>query len=251
MTGINSEINEELTDETLSDMNMEDWETDNYSLISPKFISQLIIAAMALLLMFGISHYRSGWAGRVRAALHQAINADKHETFGVIAESKVIRQIINNVRNLVRLEEITRQIQTSGMPLEQPVFQNWNWPLNGDITKRFGWEEGGTDKLKRFNPGIEITAPADGKIQAVAAGRIQELRQEADGRWTVVVQHAQGWQSSYTYLGQVEVKVGQWIKAGQILGRLTTKDSSGLARLGFELKKDNRPVDPLTVLVNY
>lgn len=249
MDDLNPEMNKEIPEETLADL--EEWDTEAYPLYSPKWIPQLFIAAMVLLLMLGIVHHRSEWAGWARSALHQAINASSMETFGVIAESAVIRQIVNNARNLVRLEEITKQIQTGGIPLDQPVFQNWNWPLHGDITKRFGWEEGGTDKLKRFNPGIEITAPAAGKIHAVTAGRIQELRHETDGRWTIVVQHAQGWQSLYTYLGQVDVKVGQWVQAGESLGSLTGSDRSGLSQLAFELKKDNQPVDPLTVLVNY
>jgi len=249
MDDVNPGINEERAEEVLADG--EGWDVEGHSWFSPEFVCQVIIAAVALLLMFGISHFHGGWGGRVRGALRQAVNAGSEETFGVLARSPAIRQIVQHTRNLVRLEEITRQIQTGGMPLEQPVFQNWNWPLHGDITRRFGWEERETDKVRRFHPGIEITAPAPGKIHAVAAGRIQELHQETDGRWTVVVQHAQGGQSSYTYLGRVDVKVGQWVQAGQVLGSLMGKDGSALAQLGFELKKDNRPVDPLTVLVNY
>lgn len=218
-----------------------------------RFLSQAVISGIVLILIFGITQMHFQWAGKARRYLHCAINATTMETFGVIAEAAFFKSMINSVSNLVRLEEISKQISSGvvGFRTEQEIFQNWSWPLKGNITKRFGWETEVSGNVKRFYPGIEITAPSNYTVNAVASGRVTEIRQEESGAWLITIEHGQGWKSSYHNLDQIQVKVGQYVNGGEILSRLAGREKNLDSKMGFELKKDDQPVDPLTVLVNF
>jgi murein DD-endopeptidase MepM/ murein hydrolase activator NlpD len=217
-----------------------------------RFLSQAVISGLVLILMFGIAQINHRWAEQARQYLHRAINATTMETFGVVAEASFFKSMIKNVSNLVRLEEITKQIsETQSLKIDQETFQNWSWPLKGNITKRFGWETEGSGNVKHFYPGIEITAPSNCTVNAVASGRITEIQQEENNGWLITIDHGQGWKSAYHNLSHIRVKVGQYINTGEVLAQLAGWEQNGDSKMRFELKKDEHPVDPLTVLVNY
>ena len=87
---------------------------------------------------------------------------------------------------------------------------------------------------------------ADGTaVRAAAAGKVlfagAEPRQFGN---LVVVDHGQGWQSSYAFLSRITVKQGDEVRQGERVG---LSGHTGRARgpeLHFELRRDNRPVDP-------
>lgn len=225
---------------------------EEFTAYSSRFLSQVVISGIVLILMFGLTQTGHRLAVRARECLHRAVNATTMETFGVVAKAPFFKNIVKNVSNLVRLEEITKQISASQPSLnDQEVFQNWSWPVKGNITKRFGWETEVSGNGKRFYPGIEITAPSNYAVNAVASGRITEIRQEEDNGWLIAIDHGHGWRSAYHNLDHIHVKVGQYVNSGEIIARLAKKDQSAKSKMSFELKKDEQPVDPLTVLVNY
>lgn len=211
------------------------------------FISGVVLTVMALM-----TYHRSPWLTWTRDQLHRAINASSGETFGVLAKSQTFQDLLQKGKGLVRLEEIAKHISnTEADTLNQEVFQNWSWPVQGSITKRFGWEKAGFGEIKHFHPGIEITAPSSYPVQAAFAGQTTKIAMEKEGSWVVVLTHSNGWKSTYRHLTQVQVKIGQYVTAGETVARLAGVTGSSEATLGFELTKDDHPVDPLTVLVNY
>lgn len=211
------------------------------------FISVIILSIMAL-----ITYYRLPWLAWTRNQLHRAINATFDETFGVMAKSQSFQELLQKGKAMVRLEEIAKRGSSAEAdPLNQKVFQNWSWPVQGSITKRFGWEKESSQGSARFYPGIEITAPANYPVQAAFAGQITKITMEKEGNWALVLTHLNGWKSTYRYLDQVQVQIGQHVTAGETVAHLAKIAGSTESVLGFELTKDDHPVDPLTVLVNY
>lgn len=117
------------------------------------------------------------------------------------------------------------------------------WPLTGEIRRAFrATSPGGHD-------GLDLIAEAGTPVRAAAAGRVifagEEPRQFGN---LVVIDHGDGWHSAYGFLSRIAVREGQKVRAGARIGWV---GNTGLAKgeeLHFELRRDNRPVDPLPLL---
>lgn len=118
------------------------------------------------------------------------------------------------------------------------------WPLAGAI--RRGFTERGA---KDYHDGIDIRTPEGTAVRAAAAGKVlfagSEPRQFGN---LVVIDHGNGWNSAYAFLSRVTVAKDEEVRAGERIG---LSGRTGLAKgpeLHFELRRDNRPVDPVKEL---
>ena len=122
------------------------------------------------------------------------------------------------------------------------------WPLEGQVTSRFGWEDDATGK-RRWNAGITIAAPADSPVRAVLAGRVVYAGPREGYGNTVVLEHKEGFRSYYSNLQSTALKVGDKIKHGANFAKIATQPSSSpdgenSAFLHFEMKKGEMALNP-------
>ena len=114
-----------------------------------------------------------------------------------------------------------------------------DWPIEGEVVTEFG---------PRLDPRYRTRVPHNG-IAIAPAGAAREVRSIYAGRvlfaapfqgfgLTIVVQHAGAVLSLYAGLSELRVAKGAVVSLGHVLG-----SSSG--ELYFELREDNRAVDPL------
>ena len=142
--------------------------------------------------------------------MHSAVNSTMEDTFGRIGRLKLLKTMITNTNNLVRLEEITKSITNSEPSIkdqEKKIFINSVWPVQGSITKGYGWRYDPSSKVNEFNSGVEITAVPDTKVLAIADGTITEIKHQPSNGWEIVINHGDGWSSIYHYLGGVNAKL--------------------------------------------
>lgn len=96
-------------------------------------------------------------------------------------------------------------------------------------------------------------APADGKVLSVADGTVKEVDYDAlDGHY-IIVTHAENYESRYYSLSEnVNVKKGDKVTKGQQIGSISTsmaKESLDGNHLHFEMSKNGKDVNPLSVIV--
>ena len=122
-------------------------------------------------------------------------------------------------------------------------------PASGPVVSRFGAEtDTGTMKGVEIEtrPGAQIVATFDGQI--VFQGPFRGYGQ------ILIIEHGGGYHTVLAGFDRVLVEVGQWLKAGEPLGRMgasgRTEDGteSGRPRLYVELRHDGEPVDPAPML---
>lgn len=123
----------------------------------------------------------------------------------------------------------------------QPATARFAWPVSGNIRRGFASRSRTSD----YHDGIDIAAAPGTAVRATAAGKIafagEEPRQFGK---LVVIDHGNGWQSAYAFLDRITVKEGEDVRQGERIG---FSGQTGRARgpeLHFELRRDNRPVDP-------
>lgn len=121
-------------------------------------------------------------------------------------------------------------------------------PVSGKVIRGYGMVIDPIDNMERFHPGIDIAAPVGSAVRAVQDGKVIRMGDSSVlGRY-VLIEHAQGKFTLYGELSRVTVGEGQAVQAGQSIGEVgTTGDITG-GCLHFEIRENNKLVDPLTRL---
>ncbi len=119
-----------------------------------------------------------------------------------------------------------------------------DWPVEGAILYRFGRVVNANNTTTRWN-GIGIGAAAGTPVRSVAGGSV--VLAEAFGTYgqTVILSHGDGDFSVYGSLARLDVRKGQTIQKGQVVGTVGRTDPDLDAHLHFEMRPKGRAVDPL------
>ena len=148
----------------------------------------------------------------------------------------------------VRPNPVSSPNQASQSPA--PVAGNigLQWPVRGDIVRRFG-----PVGMGERNNGVNIGAAAGAPVMASAAGRVAYLGDALVGQGlTVLIVHRDGWRTVYGHLGSATVDDGADVRAGQQIGTVGLTAGDGRPSMHFETRRmqGDEPVavDPLTVL---
>ena len=118
------------------------------------------------------------------------------------------------------------------------------WPLPGAM--RRGYTARGK---ANYHDGLDIPAAEGTAVRASAAGKVlfagNEPRQFGK---LVVVDHGDGWRSAYAFLSRITVTEGDDVSAGERIGLVGHTGMARGSELHFELRKSDRPVDPVPQL---
>jgi murein DD-endopeptidase MepM/ murein hydrolase activator NlpD len=122
---------------------------------------------------------------------------------------------------------------------------------NKDLTRTasgFGWRIHPIYKISKFHYGMDFTAPAGTDIYATGNGKVAEVVSDQRGLGKhVVIDHGFGYTSIYAHLSNFNVRVGQKVKRGDIIGFVGSTGTSVANHLHYEIKVNGVNVDP----VNY
>ena len=117
-------------------------------------------------------------------------------------------------------------------------------PAYGRITATFG--RSGRYWSNRHT-GMDIRAPYGARVYSVVAGRVIKVAYDrAYGR--VIVVRGQGVDIWYAHLSRTEVKVGQRVKRGKVIGRVGSTGNTYGTHLHLEVRKNDRPTNPAEFL---
>ena len=120
----------------------------------------------------------------------------------------------------------------------------FTWPLQGSIIGRFGSQGGG-----RVNDGLNIAAAGGTPVLAAAPGKVVYSGNEIGVfGGLVLIDHGGGWVTAYGHLGSLSVAKDDYVAARQALGSVGETGYLSQPQLHFEIRKDRKPLDPLTRL---
>jgi murein DD-endopeptidase MepM/ murein hydrolase activator NlpD len=118
------------------------------------------------------------------------------------------------------------------------------WPVRGRIIGRFGSYPGGLR-----NDGVNIAAPAGSIVRAAEHGVVAYTGSGVEGFGELLlIKHAGGWMTAYAHNDRFLVHRGQRVRRGQPIARVGNTGAVIRPQLHFEIRKDKRPIDPLSKL---
>lgn len=134
----------------------------------------------------------------------------------------------------------------AGAEPSRPAFITPTW---GRLSSRQGWR---IDPLQptmwAHHWGIDIAAEIGTPVLASAEGTVVFAGWYAGYGRTLYVDHGGGWTTLYAHLDSIEVPVGGRVGRGTSVGTVGNNGRSTGPHLHFEIRRDNRPLDPLTLL---
>lgn len=119
--------------------------------------------------------------------------------------------------------------------------EKFRWPVRGRIISDFGSKPGGGK-----NEGVNLAVPEGTPVKAADDGTVIYSGNELKGYGNLVlVRHSEGWVSAYAHNSELKVKRGDKIRRGDVVGLAGATGSVSQPQVHFELRKGNKPVDPL------
>ncbi len=158
---------------------------------------------------------------------------------------------------LIRLDEIERKIsvqQQSYFEIESKISDDEKRLRNipaiipvktGRLNDNYGYRSDPFTKVRRFHYGQDFTAPRGTPVYATADGKVIEVRRKALIGKVIKIDHGYGYETLFGHLNGFEVRKGQKIKRGDLIGYVGNTGRSTGSHLHYEVRVEGKPVDPL------
>jgi murein DD-endopeptidase MepM/ murein hydrolase activator NlpD len=98
------------------------------------------------------------------------------------------------------------------------------------------------------HPGIDVAVPAGTPVRAAGGGTVEAAGTVADYGLFVLLRHPGGFQTMYGHASRLLVREGAKVAAGQVIALSGNTGRSTAPHLHFEVRRDGRSLDPLTVV---
>lgn len=124
---------------------------------------------------------------------------------------------------------------------------NMVWPVAGPyrISSTFGARRHPIKRHRIFHYGIDIAAQSGTPIVSVAPGKVVFAGWRAGYGRMVEVDHGSGWLSRYAHAKSIVVLKGQYVLAGQMIGKVGRSGHATGTHLHLELERAGKRIDPM------
>lgn len=118
----------------------------------------------------------------------------------------------------------------------------FEWPVLGTLTSSYGMRWG------RPHDGIDLSAPRGALITAAEAGKVVYAGTLGAYGRVVIVKHVGRWATVYAHNDANLVEEGDFVEKGDPIARVGRTGNATAPHLHFEIRRSNRPRDPLACL---
>ena len=149
-------------------------------------------------------------------------------------QSKSLDEIINLAEDKEKL--------LAGIPAIQPIRKE-------DLSRMasgYGWRSDPFTKARKKHNGMDFTAPTGTPIYATGNGKIKSADNTASGFGEhIEIDHGYGYKTIYAHLSKYNVKRGQYVNRGDLIGFVGNTGRSVGPHLHYEVHKNGKPINPI------
>ena len=118
------------------------------------------------------------------------------------------------------------------------------WPIQGRIGSHYGRRLDPFTGVPETHAGIDIVSPSGTPIKAPADGKVIYSARRGDYGNLVVLEHSYGLTTRYGHLLRYNVRSGQAVKRGDIIGWVGLTGRTTAPHLHYEVRLYDRPENP-------
>ena len=182
----------------------------------------------------------------------------RQQLVGVRREARLTEDRLARVRRselqlssaIADLEAARRRAEAARPPASRSAssirtsdYGKLDWPVEGALVYTFGRAVQPNNTTIRWN-GVGIGAARGTPVKSVAAGRVVRLGQLGTYGLTIIVEHGGGDYTIYGSLARADVRQGQSVVKGQVLGAVGVSDPELPPHLHFEVRHGGPAIDP-------
>ncbi|MGI6477950.1 MAG: M23 family metallopeptidase [Salinivirgaceae bacterium] len=128
-------------------------------------------------------------------------------------------------------------------------------PISDKEFKRFasgfGYRLHPIYKTRLMHTGIDLTAPTGTPVYVTGKGTVIKAGSTSEGYGKVViVDHGFGYSTLYAHLHEIDVKKGQKLTRGDLIGTVGSTGRSVAPHLHYEVRFYDKPIDPVNYYFN-
>ena len=143
------------------------------------------------------------------------------------------------------IEKYLRSIRANANPAYLPSI----WPHASKINNEFGFRRnpfGG--RTYEFHAGMDIDGERGEAVVAPASGMVSAAEYKGGYGNMVEIDHGNGIKTRYGHLSKIEVQPGVTVTRGDMIGLVGSTGRSTGPHLHYELRVNNRPINPRAFL---
>ena len=154
-------------------------------------------------------------------------------------QSKSYDQLISLAKN--------KEAMLASIPAIQPI-------SNKDLKRTasgWGWRIHPIYKIRKFHWGMDFTAPTGTEIYATGNGKVIKVISSRRGYGNeVVIDHGYGYETLYGHMSKFNVKKGQKVKRGDVIGFVGSTGLSTAPHVHYEVHQNGKKVNPINFYFN-
>lgn len=159
--------------------------------------------------------------------------------YRMVVESKSLDEVIELAKNK---EDMLRSI-----PAIQPV-------ANKDLKRMasgFGPRIDPHYKVPKHHDGMDFTASTGTEVYATGDGKVTRADNKSSGYGNHIrIDHGYGYVTLYAHLSEMNVRAGQKVKRGDVIGLVGNTGKSMGPHLHYEVRKEGTPINPINFYFN-
>lgn len=156
----------------------------------------------------------------------------------------LMKQLVVQSKSLDEITKLAGEKENllAAIPAIQPV-------SNEDLSRMasgYGWRTDPFTKVRKFHHGMDFTAPRGTPVYATGDGKVTKADNTVSGYGNhIVIDHGFGYETLYAHLHKYNVKRGQTVKRGDVIGFVGSTGRSQAPHLHYEVFKDGTRVNPI------
>ncbi|WP_274473843.1 M23 family metallopeptidase [Mangrovimonas aestuarii] len=157
---------------------------------------------------------------------------------------KLLKQIVVQSKSLDEITKLAEEKEKllAAIPAIQPI-------SNDDLTRMasgYGYRTDPFTKVRKFHYGMDFTSPRGTPIYASGDGTVIRADNRSTGYGNHIrIDHGYGYVSLYAHLYKYNVKKGQKVKRGELIGFVGSTGRSEAPHLHYEVSKDKKRINPI------
>ncbi len=182
--------------------------------------------------------------------------SDKHENFknfrsrDIITEAsakvdKLGRQLAIQSKSLDEIRDMAegKEEMLNSIPSIRPIGKP---SRKIKLYSGYGMRIHPIHKIKKMHYGIDFTAPRGTPIYATGNGKVRKITKSRSGYGNrVVIDHGHNYKTLYAHMHTIDVKKGQKVKKGDIIGTVGSTGSSTAPHLHYEVMHRGKKINPI------
>lgn len=133
-------------------------------------------------------------------------------------------------------EEESKELIAEERSLIQTAAKGFITPVKGRITSRQGMRFHPILKKMKYHGGTDYAAPTGTPVKAAASGKVTFSGWRGAYGKVIYIKHPNGRETRYAHLSAINVRNGQSVKQGQMIGKVGSTGRSTGPHLHYELR---------------